>query len=278
MKHTKNTIPTHDFAPDDDLNAARIRYIPMDVRNDTDFSPPHRHNYYVLLFFKKGGGTHIIDFVQYPIADYSVHLVKPGQVHVVTREPDSYGAAVHFSKDAAVHFPAVCGLLQTVYYPLRNHDAAGFAPISSILTLLQAEVSGSDTEVAATCLAMLLLKAIGANDPQAKKQDTGTRQQFTSFEELVERNYREGYTPAWYAQQLVVTEKKLNAICKDATGTTVGHYLKERILLEAKRLLSHSGGSIKEIGYYLGFDDPAYFARFFCHKCRHHRRSIQETA
>jgi AraC family 4-hydroxyphenylacetate 3-monooxygenase operon regulatory protein len=37
----------------------------------------------------------------------------------------------------------------------------------------------------------------------------------------------------------------------------------DRLIQEARRLLSFSSVSITEIGYELGFKDPAYFARFF---------------
>jgi AraC-like DNA-binding protein len=33
--------------------------------------------------------------------------------------------------------------------------------------------------------------------------------------------------------------------------------------MEAKRRLFHETGSIKELCYELGFEDPAYFTRFF---------------
>ncbi|MEI6436138.1 MAG: helix-turn-helix domain-containing protein, partial [Bacteroidota bacterium] len=39
--------------------------------------------------------------------------------------------------------------------------------------------------------------------------------------------------------------------------------INDRILLEAKRLLVHTNLSIKELGQDLGFDDPAYFVRYF---------------
>lgn len=263
MKQSKPNIPTHNFAAQEELKAGRVRFVPIEMRNEYVYSDPHRHNYYVVLFFHKGGGNHLIDFVEYPIADHSVHLVKPGQVHMLKRVPGSYGAAVHFSKDEAVNFPSVSRLLQAVHYPLCSHDAAAFASIAVMLQLLQTQLSDSDTEVVGACLAMLLLKSVGTGQEADTQLNIGIRQQFRAFEDLVEQHYRDGYKPAWYAKQLSVTEKKINELCKDAAGMTVGNYLKERVLLEARRLLSHSGGSIKEIGYYLGFDDPAYFARFF---------------
>jgi len=42
--------------------------------------------------------------------------------------------------------------------------------------------------------------------------------------------------------------------------------LKDRILLEAKRLLIHTTLSAKEIAYDLGYEDPAYFNRLFSKK------------
>jgi len=37
----------------------------------------------------------------------------------------------------------------------------------------------------------------------------------------------------------------------------------DRIIQEARRLLTFTSMSITEIGYALGFKDPAYFSRFF---------------
>ena len=39
--------------------------------------------------------------------------------------------------------------------------------------------------------------------------------------------------------------------------------IKNRIMLEAKRLLVHTALTAKEIAYELGYDDPAYFSRLF---------------
>jgi AraC-like DNA-binding protein len=42
--------------------------------------------------------------------------------------------------------------------------------------------------------------------------------------------------------------------------------IKDRIILEAKRLLTYTQMSAKEIAYHLGYDDPAYFNRLFAQK------------
>jgi len=55
----------------------------------------------------------------------------------------------------------------------------------------------------------------------------------------------------------------LNECVKNATGHPVSYHIQQRIILEAKRLLYHSGKSVKEIATQLGYDDYPYFSRLF---------------
>lgn len=66
-----------------------------------------------------------------------------------------------------------------------------------------------------------------------------------------------------YARKLMTQSRTLNSLSKKYTGKTAGAIITDRIILEAKRELYYNTSSIKEIGYDLGFDDPAYFTRFF---------------
>jgi AraC-like DNA-binding protein len=80
---------------------------------------------------------------------------------------------------------------------------------------------------------------------------------------MVEKHYRAERHPAFYASALCITEKKLNLVCKSNAGINAGEYIRDRVLLEAKRLLHNADYTVKEIGYFLGFEDPSYFNRFF---------------
>ena len=46
-------------------------------------------------------------------------------------------------------------------------------------------------------------------------------------------------------------------------GQSPTQLIHSRMLIEAERQLRYTGMSITEIAYYLGFEDPAYFSRFF---------------
>jgi AraC-like DNA-binding protein len=79
------------------------------------------------------------------------------------------------------------------------------------------------------------------------------------FRDLVEQHFTQIKSVSVYAAKLHVSEKRLN----QAITKILGKLIDERVLLEAKRLLIHAYNSIKEIGFTLGFEDPAYFIKYF---------------
>lgn len=84
-----------------------------------------------------------------------------------------------------------------------------------------------------------------------------------AFEALVDRHYRAHFKVADYARELAVTTATLTRACRAIAGKSPGDIILDRMLLEAMRYLRHTAASSKQIADRLGYDDPAYFARFF---------------
>ena len=68
---------------------------------------------------------------------------------------------------------------------------------------------------------------------------------------------------AAYAQRLGLTVTHLNRLCREHLSDTALGIVNARILLEAKRCLIFTSLSVKETAAAVGFDDAAYFTRFF---------------
>jgi AraC family transcriptional activator of pobA len=66
-----------------------------------------------------------------------------------------------------------------------------------------------------------------------------------------------------HAAALGVSPRRLRAACAAVAGESPTAMLDQRAMLEAQRSLLYGSLSVKQIGYALGFDDPAYFSRFF---------------
>ena len=97
------------------------------------------------------------------------------------------------------------------------------------------------------------------------------------FEILVERNFRKFHLVADYASILHITPNYLNAICTRGKGKPAGEVIRDRIILEAKRLLTHSDKTITQIAYDLGFEDNSYFGRFFRKYCNETPAGFRES-
>jgi AraC family transcriptional activator of pobA len=69
-----------------------------------------------------------------------------------------------------------------------------------------------------------------------------------------------------HAEALGVTAARLNAACRRVAGCSTLHLLHAALLAEAKRGLLYTELPVSEIAYGLGFDDPAYFSRFFAQR------------
>lgn len=89
------------------------------------------------------------------------------------------------------------------------------------------------------------------------------KQLLNEFRKILNNKFSELKTAKEFSQILNISPNYLNAICKDIYNKTVSEIIQERIMLEAKRLLSHTGLSISEISYKLGFKDNSYFGRYF---------------
>jgi hypothetical protein len=84
-----------------------------------------------------------------------------------------------------------------------------------------------------------------------------------NFENLIETNYKELKSVKDYAARLNISANYLNVVCKETVGKTAGDIIRDRIILETKRLLLHSTISVCEAAYFLGYDDCSYFIRLF---------------
>ncbi|MEH6659030.1 AraC family transcriptional regulator [Leeuwenhoekiella marinoflava] len=111
-------------------------------------------------------------------------------------------------------------------------------------------------------LKVFLLKLIQLKEQHFTMQDINEKRVY-EFMMLLELNYHEERTAAFYADKMNISSKRLNQILKEKLSKTGMQLIHDRLVLEAKRQMIHSENTIKEIGFNLGFKDRSYFSRFF---------------
>jgi AraC family transcriptional regulator, transcriptional activator of pobA len=99
-----------------------------------------------------------------------------------------------------------------------------------------------------------------ANSSASRGTASGTAQR---FRQLVELHFRENVRINDYARKLGVTRAHLHEACLRATTRTPLAIVHERLIEEAQLRLEQTELPVEQVGYSLGFRDPAYFNRFF---------------
>jgi AraC family transcriptional activator of pobA len=237
----------------------------------------HRHDY-VELFLLQGQGSVLIDFGSCPLSGRSLVAIGQGRVHAwqANRMTGLYISFTQEFFDAAAPPPSALfdypflfgGELSSVIHlqPKQGLQAQGlFRDIRCEFEKhekLAVEMIRHQLRV----LMVHLSRLFAATSPAPFAAVGLVRR----FRQAVERSFRAVKAVPDYARDLGVTTSHLNESLRLETGLTAKDLIRERLLLEAKRLLLHSELTMAEIGYELGFDDPSYFSRFI-------RRELQTS-
>jgi len=59
---------------------------------------PHIHSFYQLIWFRKGGGRHVVDFRERNVADNAVFFIAKNQVHCFDNGTAYGGVPLHFNE------------------------------------------------------------------------------------------------------------------------------------------------------------------------------------
>ncbi len=235
---------------------------------------PHSHNYYEMFWLIKGKGTLSVDMQEYTIDGNTLFCVKPNQAHQFHTQADMEGFVFSFTDS---------------FFKMDEYDF-GWASRASLFQLFAGGTTMSIASEIQEDVKGIALKMIKEFENQyayrvellnryfkifliylTRRLDedfqTAERSReadlVKGFMELIDKNFKEKKMVSEYAGQLLVTANYLNCIVKKITGFSAGHHIRQRIVLEAKRMGRYSGAGMKEIAYNLGFLDSAHFSRFF---------------
>ena len=114
-----------------------------------------------------------------------------------------------------------------------------------------------------TTLLTNVLRISGGTAVPAPSVANREREMVARFREAVERRYRGHLGVGAYAREIGASEAALRKACVRVSGQSPTQLIHARMLIEAERQLRYTGMSITQVAYYLGFEDPAYFSRFF---------------
>jgi len=260
-----NQLPVHD------LQDGASPFLVRDIAhtNHYDFTQKHRHSYFEVIFFEKGGGLQLIDFSELEVKDHSCYIVHPNQIHLLKRDPGSFGRLIQFRSISVISSSLFAMLRARIWNSsggaIFENDLGLFSRFSQLLDLFEnAESDSAQNDRNQHLLQVFLFDLLGV-----AKQSTSAKQvesDFHSFLKLVDSHFKEESTVKFYIGQLNLTEKRLGAMTRQHLGLSPLNVIHHRMVLEIKRLLLFGESSHKEVAYSLGFDSPSSFSAFVKNK------------
>jgi len=271
----KNTIPVYDICAladtlhmREDITAEGFAHY---LARHTDLRFPHRHSFYHLVYFTTGSGSHTIDFETFKVEAGQIYFMVPGQLHSWHFKGNIDGYILNIS-DHLLHsaikdnmnieqFPFLSGVAASSVVQLQQSRP----DVEQLLQQIVDEAAGNaplGMEMIRLHLGALLIYTL-RDLPATTTSKPLVPDTLTNFRKLVDRHYATKHLPKEYATMLYITPNHLNALCNNMLGMPAGEVIRQRILLEAKRMLAGTTISVSEISWELNFKDNSYFTKFF---------------
>jgi AraC family transcriptional activator of pobA len=249
------------------------RFAPY-LQTHKNLQQAHKHTFYHLVFFTKGGGSQTIDFQRFDVKPFQIYFMVPGQVHHWAFEGEIDGYVVNFSDAFFQSFLLRPDYLeQFSFFSGNANDAIIDIPQnlhSEINTIFEKLIKESeDKPHAALDMVRLLLTELfilisrAVQSPQVKQASPYNLTLLQNFRHLIEVNFIAKRLPKDYAEMLYITPNHLNALCNDLLGISAGEVIRNRVVLEVKRFLVNPHMGITEVADHLNFADNSYFTKFF---------------
>jgi AraC-like DNA-binding protein len=236
-----------------------------------------RLEFHGFVLFTRGTCTHEVDFEAYTCRAGSLVHVRPGQVQRWELHAGVEGFFIIFEptfllatrRRGARESETIDELgfdeaAWPVFVELGARDLAAASDWVERLERTLVEADGSPTlRALARHLLFAALIDVARRFPFAIEVPRVPRERAHRLREDVERSFRVTRNVGDYARRWGVSTRTIDRLARDAFGVTLKEAIDARVVLEARRLLAHTGLSVAAIGESLGFSEPTNFGKFF---------------
>jgi len=240
------------------------------------FASPQRPGFHLLMLFTAGSGDHFLDFRRARCKAGTLIHARPGQVQQFVLGQKLEADVLLFTSEFI--FPAFSAADGAAFGSLIDdivpEDVTDLRPdgVESVVGVMSAikrayhKADGS--KLSAVILQHLLYAMLLTIAGYYVKRDAASMtdsysRTFRRFRRAVDAKFAKTRSVEDYAEAIGCSAKSLRRACMMACGSSPKALIEQRLILEAKRLLAHTGLTVEAIGTELGFSEPTNFVKFF---------------
>ncbi|WP_374459445.1 helix-turn-helix domain-containing protein [Chryseobacterium taeanense] len=234
---------------------------------------PLRNRFYAVFLFKDAAGSVVIDDQMYDLRKDRFFFLNYNQVYQFSPSSGPEGYVILFTKSFYNYVytgnkliksdTALTGMRQNI--DVKTYSRNEFWQNFEAIRKEYLKNTLFSKEIICMQLKIFTLRFIrGAKTSKAQRLPADHKKEITEkFSELVNLHYKQFKTTAPYAEMLNLSPNYLNTLIKEQLALSAGRFIKNRVILEAERLLLHTTLSVTEISYELGFTDNSHFGKYF---------------
>lgn len=230
----------------------------------------HRHDAFFQIFLVTAGSGEMLGGgaprqFEAPCALF----IPPGAAHGFRFARDVDGLVVTALADRLTTLAAGDRAVAEFAAEARIVGIGDGAPVANAIHRIHAEAgsraAGSALlmEALVTDTVVSLARTAGGDGREAREPGDRDARRIEALEDLIGAHYREQRPVAFYASRLGLSAPHLNRLTRQMTGFSVQELVSRRVLDSARRELVFTPTPVQAIALALGFQDPAYFNRFF---------------
>jgi len=231
------------------------------------FDNYQRYDFHQVIWFIEVGenNTYFLDFDEYTIQNNQVVIVFPGQIDMLDiRDKKGYVFAMHNDNFFHINQRLNSDLLNGYFSnPLISLPTETREILYVLLELMLRERDHGNRIYLMESYMQAFLGHISALFEGSAMGQNRNDLAIGKLMRLIDTHFIRQRENEFYAGQLGVSIRKLNETSVLRTGKTVKQHLQDRLILEIKKEIRLEQKSLKEIAFELGFNEPAYFTRFF---------------
>lgn len=228
---------------------------------------------YNIYWIKEGKGTYLVDFKSYTFNNNTLLFLSPGQVFSVQSEKINQAYVLSFVSDfycIETHDKEIAcnGVLFNAVNdnPFVSANEKDALKLDLVINQLMDEFKNQEKaqhDMLQLYLKQFIIHSVRIKNDVEYKINEDSSVLIKNFNVILEQNFKTTHSVSVYAERLGVSPKTLSKHFQNKKSLSPSALIKNRLILEAKRQLIYSDNSVKQVAFSLGFNDSAYFTRFF---------------
>ncbi|WP_299680865.1 helix-turn-helix domain-containing protein [uncultured Dokdonia sp.] len=271
----KEEIIQYDFKEDLPYGFEIVDIKKLYKNNKHHLVKSHRTDFYQIVWFVKGTVKHIVDFQTIDITPNTLLFINKGSVQQFDTNESFEAFSFLFTDDFFCQSEIDATYLKStiLFNDLFSISKIQIPKTSNsfymLFQLMEDELAIVNDVYQTTILKNLIHNFLVVSEREYKKQDfievvkSKDLQYVLDFKKYLEIHYTSEKTVSFYAEELNITTKRLLKATTKIHGKSPKEIIDYRVILEVKRLLSHTDQSIKEIAFLVGFNEPTNFVKYF---------------